>query len=220
MVNLMKGYTMIAKLISLSCLALMAGTAFGAEVPAMGHTTDLVIHAVTAKTARHLTVSSPAFHDQADIPFENTQYRGNRFPGLKWSKGPYGTRSYVVIMQGAPDRPGAQTSIHLVLFNIPATVRRLDPGLTTPPAGAVYGPNVHGLGQTYAGPHTHTLAKQAYHLQVFALDTALPTAADQSFEAIQAAMQDHVLADGDLIGYAAMDPTSPEAKQLNAQPAQ
>ena len=46
-----------------------------------------------------LTVTTPALKDGGDIPFENTQYRSNTFPGLSLSKGPAGTRSYVLIMQ-------------------------------------------------------------------------------------------------------------------------
>ena len=41
----------------------------------------------------------PAFGDGGDIPFENTQYRGNNFPGLAWTAGPAETKSYVIIMQ-------------------------------------------------------------------------------------------------------------------------
>ncbi len=40
------------------------------------------------KNGAHITVTSPAFPDGGDIPFENTQYRGNNFPGLAWSVNP------------------------------------------------------------------------------------------------------------------------------------
>ena len=54
---------------------------------------------VPAKNGAKLTVTSPAFAPSADIPFENTQYRGNIFPGLSWTAGPAGTKAYAVIMQ-------------------------------------------------------------------------------------------------------------------------
>jgi len=55
-----------------------------------------------------LRVTTPAFKAGGDIPFENTQYRGNVFPGLSWTAGPAGTKSYVVIMQdGDAMRNGA-----------------------------------------------------------------------------------------------------------------
>ena len=37
-----------------------------------------------AKSGATLTVTTPAFSSGGDIPFENTQYRGNVFPGLAW----------------------------------------------------------------------------------------------------------------------------------------
>src|SRR5689334_11066817 len=46
-----------------------------------------------------LTVTTAAFKPGQQIPFENTQYRGNTFPGLTWSAGPKGTKSYAIIMQ-------------------------------------------------------------------------------------------------------------------------
>ncbi len=187
----------------LSAIPAAAQTVPAQTVPAMGHTEALAIARLPSKTVASLTVTSPAFAKDGDIPLDDTQYGTNRFPGLIWSAGPQGTRSYVVIIQGAPDRPGAPTSVHLTVINLPPSVTRLDPGFNTLPAGAAYGPNVHGLGQAYAGPHTHTSDKQAYHFEVFALDTTIAATPDISFEAIEAAMDGHVLASGDLIAYAA-----------------
>ena len=60
---------------------------------------QLAIRALAAKPGRALVVSSPAFADGGDIPFENTRWRGNRFPGLSWTPGPRGVKAYAVIMQ-------------------------------------------------------------------------------------------------------------------------
>jgi para-nitrobenzyl esterase len=109
-------------------------------------------------------------------------------------------------MQGDP-AAGSTTSIHLTLFNVPAGVTRLDAGMSAPPVGAIYGPNVHGLNQPYAGPHPHTAATQRYHLQVFALDTALGADSHLSFEALESDMTGHVLASGEIVGLAAGDAT-------------
>src|ERR1043166_213888 len=40
-----------------------------------------------AKGDAKLTVTTPAFKQMGDIPFENTQYQGSKFPGLEWSAG-------------------------------------------------------------------------------------------------------------------------------------
>ena len=185
----------------------------------LGHTPELVTKVVSRPTMNMLQVTSPAFVNGHDIPYENTQYRGNIFPGLAWSAGPGATRSYMVIVQGeGSGREGAPTSIHLTLFNLPASATSLAPGLTTAPAGASYGPNVHGTHDPYAGPHTHTAAVTRYHYQVFALDDALQLPPESSFGMILAAMRGHVLATGDLVGLSAKDPEASENSATPAQP--
>ena len=204
------------------CIAALAA-AFGLAAqtpPTIGHAEKLVLKLIPPRTGARLTVTSPAFKNGADIPFENTQYRGNIFPGVAWTKGPEGTKSYVVIIQGylgGPNEKVAGTSIHFTLINVPANVNKLDAGMTTPPKGSLYGVNVHGENQPYAGPHTHGFTNHEYHLQVFALDTVLPGDPKMSFEALESAMTGHVLASGEVMGLAAMDPNSPEAAQVKKQ---
>ena len=177
----------------------------------MGHTKDLVVNALPAKSTSRLSVTSPAFKEGAEIPYENTQYRGDVLPGLAWTKGPQGTKSYAVIVQGTTlNRPagggGGGTSIHLTLWNVPANVSSLKAGMTDPPVGATYGQNIHGINHAYAGPHTHTSNPNGYHYQVFALDTTLSLPPATDFNAMVDAMTGHVLASGDLMGQSARDP--------------
>ena len=147
-----------------------------------------------------LAVTSPAFKTGGDIPFENTQYKGNIFPGLSWTKGPAATKSYTVIMQdGDAIRNGAPI-FHWSLVNIPASVTKLDAAMAAPPAGSEYGPNIRGANQPYMGPHTPAGPKHRYHLQLFALDTTIPKEAMASYDALTAAMKGHVLASGELVG--------------------
>jgi para-nitrobenzyl esterase len=203
-------------------LALAAGLSLGSAALAQadydsGHARVLAITVVKAKSPTALKVSSPAFKDGQDIPFENTAFRGNLFPGLDWSRGPAGTQSYVVAMQGilkGGDDEQLGTSLHFVMYNIPASVTELAAGLKAPPTGAAQGSTVHGFKDIYAGPHTHSFTKHAYHLEVFALDETLPPDPKMTLAALEKAMDGHVLASGDLVG---MDPTSPEAKELAAK---
>jgi para-nitrobenzyl esterase len=185
----------------------------GQQPPTIGHATELVVKSLPPRTQARLAITSPSFKDGDDIPYEYTQYRGNIFPGLNWTAGPAETKSYVVIVQGESlSRAGAATSIHLTLFNIPAKVTALKTGMDTPPADATYGPNVHGPNQPYAGPHTHTAAKNAYHYEVFALDTALALQPTVEFEVLVSAMTGHVVASGDLVGVSAKDPNATESQ--------
>jgi len=147
-----------------------------------------------------LTVTSPAFKTGGDIPFENTQYKGNIFPGLSWTKGPAGTKSYTVIMQDGDAMRNGAPIFHWSLLNIPAAVTMLAAAMAAPPAGAEYGPNMRGASQAYMGPHTPAGPKHRYHLQLFALDTTIPNEGTASYDALLAAMKGHVLASGELIG--------------------
>ncbi len=177
--------------------------------PTGGHAKQLVILAHPAKSNAKLTVTTPAYKDGADMPYENTQYRGNIFPGLNWSAGPIGTRSYVVVMQGILPK-GDMTSIHFTLFNVPASVTSLPAGMTTPPQGSTYGVTVHGVNNPYTGPHTHTPVRQPYHLQVLALDTVIDSNAKSSFPMMEAAIDGHVLASGEVVGWSSKDPEAKE----------
>jgi para-nitrobenzyl esterase len=194
----------------LRTVLLVGATALGisaavAQGPSAGHLPAVLVRELPGTT--RLTVSSPAFAAGGTIPVANTQYGANLFPGLSWSAGPAGTRSYVVVVQGiaAPGgKEGGETSVHLTLYNLPAESHSLPSGLTTPPGGAALGPNIHGAAAGYAGPHTHDATPHAYHLEVFALDTRLAAPAD--VEGLRAAMRGHVLASGETIGIAAGPP--------------
>jgi para-nitrobenzyl esterase len=200
-------------LISSLAAGILVVTGVGASVPswlfAIGHSKALAVTLVSPAAQSPLVVTSPAFHDGGAIPCRNTQYCGNVFPGLAWSTGPAGTRSYAVIIQGPGE--GAELSLHLTMFNIPAPVTHLAAGMTRPPHGASLGPNVHGLHHAYAGPHPHGKVPNEYHLQVFALDSLLHIPAPVTFEKLVTAMQGHVLADGQLVG-AAVQPSKSSRK--------
>src|SRR5690349_6818178 len=159
-----------------------------------------------AKGKAKLTVSTPAFKPGGDIPFENTQYRGNVFPGLSWTAGPPGTKSYAIIMQDADAIRADMPILHWTMVNIPATVTKLDAGMTEPPAGAQNGPNIRGPDHPYMGPRTPAGPKHRYHLQVFALDTTLPDDARATYDALIAAMKAHVLASGEVVGLGQVAP--------------
>ena len=156
-----------------------------------------------AKNSARLTVTTPAFSDGGDIPFENTQYKGNVFPGLSWTPGPAGTKSYAIIMQdtdGIMRNSNGLPILHWTMGNIPATITKLDAGMTKEPDGATFGPNARGANQPYLGPRTPPGPKHRYHLQVFALDTVLAADAFATYATLTAAMDGHVLASGEVVG--------------------
>jgi para-nitrobenzyl esterase len=155
-----------------------------------------------------LAVTTPAFKDGGDIPFENTQYRTNTFPGLSWTKGPKATKSYVLIMQDNDLLVRGAPVLHWTMFNIPASATKLEVGMTTPPAGSGYGPNYKGAAQAYTGPRTPPGPKDHYHFEIFALDTTV-TDPGADYSALTKAMDGHVLASGEVVGLGEKDPTAP-----------
>jgi len=188
-----------------------AGRAVSAEAPSPG-AAQLALVTLPAKAGARLSVESPAFKAGGDIPYENTQYRGNIFPGLSWTAGPSGTRTYVIIMQDPDAIYNGMPILHWTMFNIPANVIRLDAAMAAPPAGASYGPNIRGANQAYMGPRTPPGPKHHYHLQLFALDTVLAAEAGADYAALTAAMKGHVLSEGELVGLAQADPSAPPKK--------
>jgi Raf kinase inhibitor-like YbhB/YbcL family protein len=189
-------------------LSFAADHVVSAEAPSPG-AAQLALVNLPAKAGARLSVESPAFKSGGDIPYENTQYRGNIFPGLSWTAGPSGTRTYVIIMQDPDAIYNGMPILHWTMFNVPANLIRLDAAMTAPPAGASYGPNIRGANQAYMGPHTPPGPKHHYHLQLFALDIVLAAEAGADYAALTGAMKGHVLSEGELVGLAQADPTAP-----------
>jgi para-nitrobenzyl esterase len=177
------------------------------EKEVTGDKLAIVVLAAPAK-AKPLSVTAAAFKAGEDIPFENTQYRSNTFPGLKWSKGPKGTKSYAIIMQD-PDMNFRGAPVpHWSMYNIPATLTELKAGFTDLPKGAAYGANYAGPAHAYYGPKTPPGPKHRYHFQVFALDTTIPEDPKIANDGLFAAMTGHVLASGETVGLGQIDPTA------------
>jgi Raf kinase inhibitor-like YbhB/YbcL family protein len=194
-----------ATLLALAASARAEGPPPAQTAPAI--LAQLALTALPAATgATPLTVTSPAFHEGGDIPFENTRWRANIFPGLAWTPGPEGTKVYAVIMQDPDSTYQGRAILHWTMFNIPRTLTSLPAGMTEPPSGAANGPNVRGPAQPYMGPHTPPGSRHHYHFQVFALDAPLPDTASGSWDALTGPMKGHVLASGELIGMAYADP--------------
>ncbi len=142
-----------------------------------------------------LTITSPAFEHQANIPAQYTCNGKNHSPALNWSAGPSGTKSYVLIMDD-PDAPHG-TWVHWVLFNLPANLTDLQTA-TELPAGAISGKNSYD--QTgYRGPCPPN-GTHRYFFKLYALDSHLSINSSVTKEDVVNAMQDHILASSELIG--------------------
>jgi Raf kinase inhibitor-like YbhB/YbcL family protein len=173
--------------------------------------TSLLITATNPSKAK-LNVTTPGWKNGEDIAFKYTQYQGNTFPGLEWSKGPASTKSYAVIMQDSGMVVRGSPILHWSMVNIPATTTKLPEAMKPEekPANAIYGPNYRGASQPYLGPRTPPGPKHRYHIQVLALDTVLPTDfAPKSYDELVAPLKDHVVAAGEVVGLGQADPSAP-----------
>src|SRR5260221_3016009 len=76
--------------------------------------------------AAALTLSSPAFTNDSNIPSKFTCDAGqtNPSPALDWKDAPAGTKSFVLILHD-PDAPLAGGFTHWVLFDVPAATTGL-----------------------------------------------------------------------------------------------
>lgn len=162
--------------------------------------------------AGKLTVTTPGWKDGADIDFKYTQYQGNTFPGLEWTAGPAGAKSYAIIMQDTDLVMRGSPILHWSVVNVPASVTKLPAGMKPEeiPAGSIYGPNYQGMGKPYLGPRTPPGAKHRYHIQVLAIDTTLPADfAPKNYGELIEPLKGHVLASGDVVGLGQADPSAP-----------
>ncbi len=150
-----------------------------------------------------LTLTSPAFAHDGEIPPRHTCEGKDVSPPLNWSGAPKGTRSFALVVDDpdAPD-PAApkMTWVHWVLYNLPAEVSGLPEALApeTLPPGAEEGQNDwKNLG--YGGP-CPPIGRHRYFHKLYALDAVLPDLGAPTKAALEKAMAGHVLAEAVLVG--------------------
>jgi len=160
-------------------------------------------YAAERSTAMQLT--SSAFAQNADIPSLYTCEGSDQSPPLAWSGVPAGTKSLALIVDDpdAPD-PAApkMTWVHWVLYNIPPDTTGFAAGQSRPsdlPPGTREGLN-DSKREGYGGP-CPPIGRHRYVHKLYALDTVLPVLRPATKAALEKAMQGHILAKGELVGY-------------------
>jgi Raf kinase inhibitor-like YbhB/YbcL family protein len=147
-----------------------------------------------------ISILSSAFEQGGKIPARYTCDGENISPALEWSHLPAGTESFALISDD-PDAPGG-TFVHWVLFNIPADMRGLAEGAPKSEVlgdGSVQGITSYGK-SGYRGPCPPPGRPHRYFFKIYALDTKLELTAGATKADIEAAMQGHILAKGELMG--------------------
>jgi len=140
------------------------------------------------------TLQSTAFGPGAEIPRIYTGLGEDRSPPLRWSGAPPDTKTLALIMHD-PDAPAGDFT-HWVIFNIPAVRGELPED--TPHRGDLVDGTVQGRNdfdrEGYGGPKPPPGRPHNYHFDLYALDAMVELKAGADREALEQAMQGHVLA--------------------------
>ncbi len=150
-----------------------------------------------------LTISSPAFAHNSNIPAIYTCDDRNISPPLQWTEIPPGSKSLVLIIDD-PDAPDPAAPkrvwVHWVLYNIPADVSGLTEDIAPQalPTGTLEGLNDGGK-TGYGGPCPPIGCHRYFH-KLYALDVVLPDLHQPTKKALLQAMEGHILAHAEIIG--------------------
>ena len=151
-------------------------------------------------SAKQMQLTSAAFRNNESIPEQYTCEGKNISPPLAWTGAPPGTRSFVLIVDD-PDAPhGVWT--HWVVFDLPADTTSLTED--TPKSQSITGNAKQGTNDFkqvgYGGPCPPPGKSHRYFFKLYALDTMLDLEPGSSKKQIEAALANHILAQGQLIG--------------------
>jgi len=141
-----------------------------------------------------MKITSKAFAHMKPIPTKYTCKGNDINPPLEFANLPEGTESLVMIMDD-PDAPMG-TWDHWILWNMdPAdgAIRE-----NSVPNGSVQGKNSWGRND-YGGPCPPS-GTHRYFFKLFALDCKLELAAGTIKGRVEKAMEDHILAEAELVG--------------------
>ncbi len=145
----------------------------------------------TKTDTRILKVYSTVFSHNGHIPPEYTCDGNDINPPIEVNDIPDGTRTLALIMED-PDAPRGVFD-HWIVWNISpneAIAEQTNPGIT----------GLNDFGKTgYGGPCPPS-GVHRYFFRVYALDTKLDIVAGADKQALLAAMQGHVLAEGEIMG--------------------
>jgi Raf kinase inhibitor-like YbhB/YbcL family protein len=157
---------------------------------------------LSGSAAMAMTLTSPAFEPEGQIPSKYTCEGDDISPPLAWDGVPGGTKSLVLIIDDpdAPDPKAPQLVwVHWVVYNIPPDTKGLPENASKAglPQGTALGLN--DFKKTGYGGPCPPIGRHRYFHKLYALDTTLALRKASKPE-IELAMKGHVLADAELIG--------------------
>lgn len=147
---------------------------------------------------RHMQITSGAFKDGQPIPVQYTCQGKNISPPLDWTGTPGNAASLALIVDD-PDAPmGVWT--HWIVFNLPGDAS----GLPEDAASFVAASASQGVNDfkhaKYDGPCPPAGKVHRYFFKIYALDTKIDLPSGAPRKDVEAAMANHILAEGQLMG--------------------
>lgn len=151
-------------------------------------------------TMSTIEFSSTAFTNGGAIPVKHTCDGEDLSPALQWGELPSGTQSLAIIVED-PDAP-IGLFVHWVIYNIPPTLTGLPEGIAKSSLVSGIGTQgSNGFGRTgYGGPCPPRGNPHRYFFKLYALDLAPNLPADLNRGKLLAAMQGHILGEGEWMG--------------------
>lgn len=153
-----------------------------------------------------MRLTSPAFDDGDQIPERYTADGEDLSVPLSWTPPPDGTSELALVMED-PDAPRPEPWVHWLLYHIPPDLDALDAGVPRDerpgkPARAAQGRNSWGSDNLgYRGPAPPPGDDpHHYYFTLYALDDELDLAPGAGRDALDAAMEGHILATAELSG--------------------
>jgi Raf kinase inhibitor-like YbhB/YbcL family protein len=147
-----------------------------------------------------LELKTTAFNAGGSIPSKYTCSGPDISPALSWTQSPPRTLSFALIVDD-PDAP-AGTWVHWVVYNLPASARRLPEQV--PPGESIASGGKQGLNDFpqngYGGPCPPPGKPHRYFFRLYALDGLLDPRAPIHRKDVDAAMKGHILAQAELMG--------------------
>ena len=190
--------------------------------------TVLALDRILSPAIQPLYVSSVAAQPGQPIPDLYTAFGKNISPPIEWDGVPPGVESFAVIMEDS-DSPTGYPVLHWLAYNIPAASKGLARNIrgrteAKAPLGMEQGVNFAG-GIGYIGPHPPLGdPPHHYHFEVFALNKMLRIHGGLSLDKVITAMNEHILAEGEVVGTFASpgpdpnpDPVAKEAPVKDAK---
>lgn len=148
-----------------------------------------------------LTLTSPNFTANGEIPMRHTCEGDDTSPAIAWSGVPASAKSLALIVDD-PDAPDPNapkmTWVHWILYNLPISSTGLPEKVRSLPSRTLEGLN-DWKKTGYGGP-CPPIGRHRYFHKLYALDVVLPDLSVPTKGKLEAAMKGHVVANAELVG--------------------